>query len=492
MGLRSTGKDRHALRDICPCACTQALDWQARPYHPGGPMTRRKKSRAPKPDVRALGGGVRMSAFADALCDMFPQNWVNETAQASGFIKRERKIKPFAFLWVMVLSYGVRLQQTLAGLKRNYERTFGMTLSDGSWHDRFTPELVEFLRQCVVHAIEHLSQVTTRNLDGRLSEFKDVLIQDSTVIRLHEKLSDIWPAARTKKVAAGVKVSTLVSAVSNGPNRVEIHGERTSEVKTLKLGPWIKDRILLIDLGFYKHQVLARIMENGGHFVTRMKNKVDPLIVTSNIVHRGRSIDIAGKKLSEIAERLDRKVLDCQVEIRFKRRKYKGKSRHDTMTVRLVGLLNDETGEYHFYLTDIGADVLNAKEIGALYRCRWEVELVFKELKSKYALDQVKTSNEDAVLGLIWVAILTLLVSRRLYHEMRRFVPPDVNPARFTQLRWANTFMENAPFILICILMRTYDNWNVERNMELLMAVFASQALDPHVDRDRPREGWWT
>jgi len=432
-----------------------------------------------------------MNDLVNELEEIFPDEWVDQTAVETGFIKRERKIDSVAFLWVMILSYGVRLQQTLVGLKRNYERCTGLTLSDGSWHDRFTPELVSFLKCCVSRAIEHSSQRVTRILSERLTQFEDVLIQDSTIVRLHECFANVWPAARTKKVAAGVKVSTLISAVSNGPKRVEIHGERTSEVKTLKIGPWVKNRILLLDLGFYKHQGLARIVENGGSFVTRLKSNVNPHIVSSNIVHRGRSIDISGKKLRDIEPRLNRECLDAMVEICFKRRKYKGKSRYDTMEVRLVGVWDNENEEYHFYLTNIGSDVLSAKEVSALYRCRWEVELVFKELKSRYALDQVKTSSKYAVLALIWLSILTLLVSRQLYHVIRKKAPPGVKLARYTQLRWANAFMENAPFLLMSILNRIYDDWDPVSNMELVMAVYGSQALDPHVERNRPREDWW-
>ena len=80
--------------------------------------------------------------------------------------------------------------------------------------------------------------------------------------------------------------------------------------KTLKIGPWIKDRILLIDLGFYKHQIFARINENGGFFVSRVKDKVDPLIVGTNRRCRGRTVDIVGKKLSEVLPKLKRQVLD--------------------------------------------------------------------------------------------------------------------------------------------------------------------------------------
>jgi hypothetical protein len=81
------------------------------------------------------------------------------------------------------------------------------------------------------------------------------LIQDSTIIRLHEKLANKWPAASVKKLAAGVKVAFLISAVANGPKNISLYAERTNELKTLRIGPWIKDRILLIDLGFYKYQL---------------------------------------------------------------------------------------------------------------------------------------------------------------------------------------------------------------------------------------------
>jgi len=59
-------------------------------------------------------------------------------------------------------------------------------------------------------------------------------------------------------VAAGIKVGVMVSAVANGPETVALYSEKTAEIKTLKIGPWIKDRILLVDLGFYKTQMALR------------------------------------------------------------------------------------------------------------------------------------------------------------------------------------------------------------------------------------------
>ena len=70
------------------------------------------------------------SALEDSLKKMFPEEWLRETAKETGLIKRERKIDPVIIFWVLTLSFGVRLQRTLAGLKRQYEKEANTTLSD--------------------------------------------------------------------------------------------------------------------------------------------------------------------------------------------------------------------------------------------------------------------------------------------------------------------------------------------------------------------------
>lgn len=419
-----------------------------------------------------------------AMYQMFPPEWVRQTAKETGLVKRERKVDPVVMLWVLAMSFGVRLQRTLASLKRNYEKQADTSLSDSSWYERFTPELVAFLRECVIRGVEELAQQPKRELQPKLSQFKDILIQDSTIVRLHESLAEKWPAVRTRKVAAGVKVSMLVSAVSDGPKRVSLYGERTNEVKTLRIGPWVRDRILLIDMGFFKYHLFTRITENGGSFVTRLKGTADPLIVSENLELRGNKVEVVNEYLSDVLPKLKRQVLDVNVEVTFNRRKYKGKQRKDTANFRLVAIYNDEEKKYHAYLTNIPADVLSAEDIAALYSARWNVELIFKELKNRYALDVVDTTNPQIVEAFIWTAILTLLISRRIYNLVREASTKDM--VRYTQLRWSKIFAENADVQLTLIL----AYYGIKRTFETVMNVYQSQALDPHVNRKRLMDEW--
>lgn len=79
------------------------------------------------------------------LCELFPPEWLRDKAKETGLIKR--KIDPVIMFWTLAIGYGTFLQRTLAGLKRNYESTSNLILSDSSWYYRFTPELVSFFRE---------------------------------------------------------------------------------------------------------------------------------------------------------------------------------------------------------------------------------------------------------------------------------------------------------------------------------------------------------
>jgi putative transposase len=420
----------------------------------------------------------------EELNRLFSPEFLQKTAKETGFIQRERKINPVLMFWSLTLGFGVQLQRTLASLRRIYEEEGEVHISRSSFYDRFTPELVKFIHVCVLHGLENITQSPNRALKDKLAGFKDLVTQDSTVIRLHEKLADKWPAARTRKAAAGVKVSLLISAIADGPKRIALHGERTSEVKTLRIGPWVKDRILLIDLGFYKHNTFARIDENKGFFISRLKNKVDPLIKKTNRKWRGRSVDIAGKRVSEVLPDLKRQVIDAEVEVEFKRRKYNGKQNKDVKCFRLIAIYNEDEKKYHTYITNIPVDRLDAEDIAVLYSARWEVELIFKELKSRYGIDILPTSNPQVVEALLWVGILTLIVSRRVY--LLVFSANLDKAPRYTHLRWATIFAEKSHRLLDAVL----DYSGIDADLMELFEVYQSQALDPNVNRKRLMDEW--
>jgi hypothetical protein len=68
-----------------------------------------------------------------------------------------------------------------------------------------------------------------------------------------------------------------------------------------------------------------------------------------------------------------------------------------------------------------------------------------------YELDHIRTKSPHAIEALIWISILTLLVSRKVYCIVRK-LNPDAKMVRFTQLRWSNIFAQNSSRLLSVIM----------------------------------------
>jgi hypothetical protein len=84
-----------------------------------------------------------------------------------------------------------------------------------------------------------------------------------------------------------------------------------------------------------------------------------------------------------------------------------------------LGIAFTETGEYHLYLTNLARENYSAPDIAQLYRARWEVELLFKELKSRFGLDEINTTDAYIIEALLIMAAISLLMSRVIVDELR-------------------------------------------------------------------------
>ena len=348
--------------------------------HPSG----KTRTRSPPPPPNP---GPTADDYLEAFLTLLPPRVIQRIARETDFVQRHRKLDPVAFLYTLAFETGPQLQRTVEALRDAYnKRVPDPILSMGGFYERFTPELVEFLRRCVSYALTQLRAAPGNRLTPKLARFTDLLIQDSTVIRLFSALAKFYPPTRLAKNTksnrtAGVKVATLFSARANGPARLELFPETTSEIDTLKIGPWVKASVVRTDLGFYKHQGFARIAENGGFFLSRLKGNANPILIRSHLVLRGRAIDLEGKRWAEVAPRLHREVLDAEVEWSFSRQAYLGRHRGDTIRSRMVAVWDEEHRQYHAYLTNLPVDALSAEEVAELYRTRWSVELLFKEAR---------------------------------------------------------------------------------------------------------------
>jgi len=160
---------------------------------------------------------------------------------------------------------------------------------------------------------------------------------------------------------------------------------------------------------------------------------------------RYRAIPLEGKKIQDVADDLRRQYIDVEVEVSFQRREYAGTQSYDSKTFRVVGVRDEDADHYHLYITNLPRSEFLPCDLATIYRCRWEVELLFRELKTRYELDEFDTTKKHIVKILVYAALLTLIVSRTLLDLVTEHAEDD---AVFPPERWAATFRSHAPVML--------------------------------------------
>jgi putative transposase len=412
-----------------------------------------------------------------AVASMLAKREIEREARAQGVSRRQRKVRVHAFFWTLVLGFGAGKTRSLAGLRRSYEDATGHTLVPSAFYDRFTPAVTKWLRVLLAQVIA--KTVAQVRLSGPLRSFQDLVLTDSTVIRLHDLLADAFPACRTNHTQAALKMHVVYSVAAAGLRSIKLTAERAHDGPVFKVGKWVQDRLLLFDLGYFRYQLMSCITRNGGFYIVRLKKSADPLIVGVHRNWRGRAVDLVGKRVSEVLSRLKRQEIDVEVEVCFKKRRYGGICRSSTMRLRLVGVRDAQSGEHHLYLTNIAPQRLSANEIAQVYAARWIIELLFRQLKSQFRVQDLPSRNRAIVEALVYAALIALAVSRQLMGIIKERL--GKRGERLAQERWSRLFAEAARDLLRCLARRA--SVLTRALLAHVARVLLHEAVDPNAGR---------
>jgi IS4 transposase len=314
-----------------------------------------------------------------------------------------------ALFYTLSFGFAAGSDRTLqAFLERYVEMADCEELSYAAFHEWFEPTFVALPREIL--------DTGRADLNRRLERFRDVLIADGTVVSLYEDATDVYAA--TDEDQAGLKLHLTKSLSTGLPTWFQTTDAKTQERSQLPTGEWVAGALVLLDLGFYDFWLFDRIDANDGWFVSRVKDDANFEIVEKLRTWRGNSIPLEGESLKDVLDDLQRQEIDVRITLSFELKR--GSCGCRTRTFRLVDLRNDRTEEYHLYLTNLDREAYSAPDIAQLYRTRWEVELLFKELKSRFGLNEINTTDAYIIEALIIMAGISLMMSQVIVDELRK------------------------------------------------------------------------
>jgi len=166
------------------------------------------------------------------LTSLFSSEFFEEHAEGLSLAERNRKLQIPAFVWAFVFGFACDKGRTLVDFRHCYNSTADKTLSPGDFYQRLTPALAEYFSDLVETALDEVAVPNSVDADGE--RFRDVMIADGTVLRLHELLSEEYKARHEEQ--AGVKLHLLQSATEKTIERFEITHEKTHDSTMFNTG----------------------------------------------------------------------------------------------------------------------------------------------------------------------------------------------------------------------------------------------------------------
>lgn len=136
------------------------------------------------------------------------------------------------------------------------------------------------------------------------------------------------------------------------------------------------------------------------------------------------------------------------------------------LQLRLIGVWDDDLGRHRLYLTSAPVFALPAAVAAEVYAVRWEIELLFRELKSQLRIDHMPSGNKAAAECLLFAAILTLALDRKLRRDLAPRSDIQV-PAE----RWSILFRAVAPLVLDLLVGPASERPYIERRLRRVLLV---------------------
>ena len=268
------------------------------------------------------------------------------------------------------------------------------TLSDAN--KLRTHEVFEF----IYHGL--LKQYKDIISDSRIKEAirKNVKIFDSTTISLFQ---DILKCTGRKpqngKSKGGIKAHTIINADEKVPHMVWYTSAATNDhilLSKLELDP---NTIYVFDKGYNDYKAFLRLTEGKTGFVTRLKDNAD--------YEEIQEIDIPENIHPGV-------IKDEIIQVTVKTEKGKNKK----LRLRRIAFWDDVNKRLFIYITNLFE--LRADLIAALYKLRWQIELLFKQLKQNFPLRYFLGDNENAIKIQIWCALIANLLLTVIQKTVKR------------------------------------------------------------------------
>lgn len=226
-------------------------------------------------------------------------------------------------------------------------------------------------------------------------------IIDSTTITLFSNLifKGVGRHPKNGKKKGGIKVHTVIHANEGVPSDIRFTSAATNDSFMLKPSSLSKGDIIAMDRAYIDYEKFEQLTEKQVIYVTKMKKSL--------------KYEILGDTIYQTPEG----VMEVRVqEVRFTKKKQGGETIvHDARIITYVDVRK------HKLISLLTNDMeFDPSEIIEIYRRRWEIELLFKQIKQNFPLRYFYGESANAIKIQIWVTLIANLLLMVMQKQLQR------------------------------------------------------------------------
>jgi hypothetical protein len=225
-------------------------------------------------------------------------------------------------------------------------------------------------------------------------------IIDSTTISLFSNLifKGVGRHPKTGKKKGGIKVHTVIHANEGVPSDIRFTSAATNDSFMLKPSNLSKGDILAMDRAYIDYGKFEELSLRGVIYVTKMKKSLK-YAINSDVMYQTPD-----------------GLMEARVQnVTFSKRTNDGVICHNA---RIIAYADEKKHKLISLLTnDLDSDPY---EIIAIYRQRWEIELLFKQIKQNFPLKYFYGESANAIKIQIWVTLIANLLLMVMQKRLTR------------------------------------------------------------------------
>jgi len=256
-------------------------------------------------------------------------------------------------------------------------------------------------------------RLSSDSRQGKLPQWMEKLqIIDSTTISLFSNLifKGVGRNPNTGRKKGGIKVHTVIHGNEGVPCDIQFTSAATHDHFLFSPGRLSEGDIMALDRAYIDYEKFEQMTQRGAIYVTKMKQ---------NLTYETLSDTCYMNDKGQVQWREEMVVF--RKDVKRKEKDNDGNESETKMTIehraRIVTYVDEKKHKLIRLLTNDTS--MSYEDIVAIYKARWAIELLFKQLKQNFPLRYFYGESANAIKIQVWVTLIANLLLTLLMKSVK-------------------------------------------------------------------------